>query len=480
MVTLMKRMEIQVLRRAGHSIDEVAEFADVSRRTVIRVGGEAPVSGLDDAGERERRGIGRPSKAEPFREFVVKLLAAEPELMSLELLRRARLTGYAGGKTALYDLIASVRPKESRLLVRFEGLPGEFAQHDFGEVDVRFLNGSVKRIHFFASKLKWSRYPEVTLVPNQQVETLCRTLVRHYEKFGGVPLLSVFDRPATIAHAWKKDGTVTEWNRTFSQVMLELGVGVELCWPARGQEKGAVENLVKWVKGSFFKQRRFLDDEDVQQQLAQWHVEIQTNVPCRETGVTPAERMVAERPRLRPVKVSSENLALRYPVFVGPTAFVLHDTRLYSMPPGALNTPGTLFLYRDRVRIIAGKHEAEHRRLMEPRTKSVLPDHRAAHVAGVSGQRGRRYLKRQQILDVGDPALWYLTEITHRRPRDWIGEVDRLHELLQQYGPEPLRTAFDRAVTAATFGAEYVAHYLQPPAAAARSTPRPAPAELPR
>lgn len=467
MVTLMKRMEIQVLRRAGHSIDEVAEFADVSRRTVIRVGGETPVSGLDDPGERERRGIGRPSKAELFREFVVKLLDAEPDLMSLEVLRRARLNGYAGGKTALYDMIASVRPKESRLLVRFEGLPGEFAQHDFGEVDVRFLHGTVKRTHFFASKLKWSRHPEVTLVPNQQVETLCRTLVRHYEKFGGVPLLSVFDRPATIAHAWKKDGTVTEWNRTFSQVMLELGVGVELCWPARGQEKGAVENLVKWVKGSFFKQRRFLDDEDLQQQLAEWHVEIQTNVPCRETGVTPAERMGAERKRLRPVKVSSENLALRYPVFVGPTAFVLHDTRLYSMPPGALNTPGTLFLYRDRVRIIAGKYEAEHRRLMEPHTKSVLPDHRAAHVAGVSGQRGKRYLKRQQILDVGDPALWYLTEITHRRPRDWIGEVDRLHELLQAYGPEPLRTAFDRAVTTATFGAEYVAHYLRLPEVAA-------------
>ena len=283
------------------------------------------------------------------------------------------------------------------------------------------FNGTVKRVHFFASKLKWSRWPEVTIVPNQQTETLCRALVAHYEKFGGVPLLSVFDRPTTIEHEWKKDGTVTQWNQTFAQVMLELGVAIELCWPARGQEKGAVENLVKWVKGSFFKQRRFMDDEDMLQQLAEWHVEIQTKVSCRETGVTPEARMAEERKRLRPVKVSSENLALRIQVFVGPTAFALHDTRLYSMPPGALNMPGTLFLFRDRVRIVAGKHVAEHPRLVEPHTKSVLPDHRTEHVAAVSGTRGKRYLKRQQILDIGDPALWYLTEITHRRPRDWIG-----------------------------------------------------------
>lgn len=237
MVTLMTRHAVQVLRNAGHIQAEVARLTGVGVRSIRRIEDEASVSGTDDAAEREKRGIGRPNKAEPFREFVLNLLTAEPELMSLEVLRRTRVKGYAGGKTALYDLIARVRPKDSRLLVRFEGLPGEFAQHDFGEVDVRFLSGSVKRIHFFASKLKWSRWPLVTIVPNQQVETLCRTLVAHYEQFGGVPLLSVFDRPATIAHAWKKDGTVTQWNQTFAQVMLELGVGVELCWPARGQEK---------------------------------------------------------------------------------------------------------------------------------------------------------------------------------------------------------------------------------------------------
>ena len=30
--------------------------------------------------------------------------------------------------------------------------------------------------------------------------------------------------------------------------------------------------------------------------------------------------------------------------------------------------------------------------------------------------------------------LRYLTEIVHRRPREWLGEVDRLHAMLQSHG----------------------------------------------
>src|SRR5205823_3135637 len=77
---------------------------------------------------------------------------------SVEVLRRVRQVGYAGGKSALYGLVASLRPKEVKPLVRFEGLPGEFSQHDFGQVDVEFRDGSVRRIRFFASRLKYSRW----------------------------------------------------------------------------------------------------------------------------------------------------------------------------------------------------------------------------------------------------------------------------------------------------------------------------------
>ena len=225
-----------------------------------------------------------------------------------------------------------------------------------------------------------------------------RTLVDHLAAFGGVPLVAVFARPKTVALKWGRDGVVTEWNPTFAGVALDLGIGVEVCWPYRPQEKGSVENLVGWVKGSFFKQRRFLDREGLeQQQLREWLAEANTVRPSRATGVPPATRLGEERARLRPLKIAPADLALRMPVSVGPTGVVIHDGHPYSMPPAAIGVPGTLSLYRDRVRVVAGRFGAEHVRQFAPGASSILPEHRAQRVAAVSGQRARRYLQRQHL-----------------------------------------------------------------------------------
>jgi transposase len=459
-IDLLKRHAIQVLRGAGHTLDEIATLVAVGKRSVQRVVDETMITQIDTAQERRRRRIGRPAKAEVYRERVRAWLKEEPTLLSLELFRRAKLAGYTGRKSAFYALVRAVRPTSPRPVVRFEGLPGEFTQHDFGQVLVRFLNGTERRVHFFASRLKYSRWVEVTLVPNEQAETLARTLVAHFLALGGLPLLAVFDRPKTVALTWDKTGTVTEWNPIFAGVVLDLGLGVELCWPHAPEQKGAIENLIGWVKGSFFKQRRFVDEEDLRAQLQEWLVEVNTQRPSRATGVVPAVRRAEELPRLRPLKVTPDALALRLPIVVGVTGYVGHDTHRYSMPPDAIGFSGTLYLYRTCVRIVAGRFEATHPRLVVPHATSTLPAHRAEMVAAISGKRGQRYLKRQHLLELGEPAWTYLTELTHRRPRLAGHDVDCLHALLQERGPTALRAALVHSLEAQVFGAEYVAHYL--------------------
>ena len=74
--------------------------------------------------------------------MVVQALTDDPTLRSVELLHRARLAGYTGGKSALYVLAQTLRARTVTPLVRFEGLPAEFSQHDFGEVIVRYQDGT--------------------------------------------------------------------------------------------------------------------------------------------------------------------------------------------------------------------------------------------------------------------------------------------------------------------------------------------------
>ena len=70
MIPQMKRYEIQILLKAGHTQEDAVRIAAVSLRTVSRVAAEPAVQQVEDRGERGRRRIGRPRAAELFRALV--------------------------------------------------------------------------------------------------------------------------------------------------------------------------------------------------------------------------------------------------------------------------------------------------------------------------------------------------------------------------------------------------------------------------
>jgi transposase len=104
-------------------------------------------------------------------------------------------------------------------------------------VDVEYVDGATQRIRFLASRLKYSRTIRVSLVPDETTETLIRAFAEHLQSWGGAPLVSVFDRPKAVALKWGRDGVVTEWNPSFAYAVLELGVGVDVCWPIGPKKK---------------------------------------------------------------------------------------------------------------------------------------------------------------------------------------------------------------------------------------------------
>jgi transposase len=457
----LKRHEVQIMKRAGFTNGRIAGASGVSKRTVQRILGEVAVAEeAEAAGGARSRVLGRPSKAATFHGEIEAMLEGEPELPTVEVLHRLRGRGYDGGKSAVYDLVAKIRVKPPPPpLVRFEGLAGEFSQHDFGQVDVSYRDGTSERIHFFASRLKYSRWSEVRIVADERVESLVRALLSSFEAFGGVPLVAVFDNPKTIVLS--RVHSKIEWNVTFGQVALDYRFAPELCTPRCANQKGSVENLVGFVKRSFFKIRRFHDRADLEFQLAEWHREVNEERPSRATAVTPAERMVAERERLRPLSQPPQDYALRFPVIVGPTAMVHFQGQDYSMPPASIGFPATLHLFQDQVRIVARQYASEHPRLRDKGAKSVLPEHRAKALAKVSGHRAKLYYKRQQLLDLGADAETMLTEIVHRHPKTWPGEVELLFDLLDKFGDESMACALKLAVNRKLFGAYYVTGILE-------------------
>lgn len=459
MIRMIDRHAVHEMFKAKRSTKEIAIHFGVTRRTIQRIVKEPPVENADDREARRRRGVGRPGLAEPLRLRLRDLLVQDPEAPPLEYLRQLREQGVRLGESTFYRLYRIERAKlPAALMVRFEGVAGEFAQFDFGQSDVRLLDGRKARIHFAAYRLKYSRWVWVVIVPDERVESLVRALLLCFEHSGGVPLRVVFDNPKTVVIGREADKRPI-WNQTLAQVAIDYGFTIELCTPRSPEQKGAVENLVGWVKKSFFRARRFADvAHDLPRQLLEWLTISNDERPSRATKEIPAHRLTAERARMKPLAVPPAEYGLRFAVHIGPTALVEFQGIRYAMPAGACGIPATLHLYPDRVRIITGggRFEATHPRFPRVGTTSYLEGQRAEQLAAVAGARKRLYFMRERILELGPIGESYLTELIHARPLTWKGDVERLFMLLEEMGDTRFQRVLQRALFQRLYGSEYV------------------------
>ena len=469
---MLDRHAVQALLQAGHAPRQIAHQLGISRRTVQRIANEPPVDTVDDAAARAARGIGRPGLPIAVEAQVRAWLTEDPLCPPGEVPRRLLEAQTPLGLSTIYRLLGAGRPTlPTEVMVRFEGVAGEFAQFDFGVADVRMTadtpTGTApsarvrRRLHFAAYRLKWSRFLPVVLVPNERVEALVRALLASFAAGGGVPLRVVFDNPTTVVR--RREAGRPVWNATLAQAMLDYGCGVELCTPYAPEQKGSVENLVGFVKRAFFGARQFQNlEHDLPAQLADWLVYANTVRPSRATGVPPVARLATEQARVHALAIAPDDYGLHVPVTVGPTAMVTYPGVRYAMPAKACGLPATLHLYPTRVRIVCagGKHEAVHPRFPMLGTVSYLTGQRAQHLAAVYGERKRLYFMRERLVELGPIGEAYVTELVHQRPHTWKGCIARLFAVLEEIGDARFRLVLQRALMQRLIGAEYLERVL--------------------
>ena len=70
----------------------------------------------------QRRGVGRPSVVIRYTPQLARWLGENPDLSGAEILRRLRLCGYRGGKSALYELVRRLRARQAATVTATEFL----------------------------------------------------------------------------------------------------------------------------------------------------------------------------------------------------------------------------------------------------------------------------------------------------------------------------------------------------------------------
>jgi transposase len=415
---------------------------------------------------RERPGPGRPSQLAPaLRQQIDALLAAEPAMKGAELLRRLRSEhAYRAGKDPVYRYLKQHRPPSPppAPVVRFEGVAGEFAQHDFGELTVSYTDGTSERLTFYAGRLKYSRALHVCRVEGESAEAFIRGMESFARALGGLPLINVIDNTKAAVITRHKDPATgaerIQYQEQFASFLQEVGVFAEPTAPYSGNQKGSVENLVKFLKGAFLLARSFRNRADLLLQLADWLQYTNQERPCDATGQVPAVRLAAERPHLRPLPFGEAGYGLAYPAKVGRDARVRCRGYASSTPASWIGRPVVVRVHPEQVVLHFLKERVVHPRHPENGRYSLLPQHREALFVK---PRGEIMAKRQILMDLAPAAERFFTELVHRRPQTWRGhDLPVVWTLFQQHGAARLTAAFAHCLAQGAIGGEYLSAWL--------------------
>jgi Mu transposase, C-terminal domain len=252
------------------------------------------------------------------------------------------------------------------------------------------------------------------------------------------------------------------WNPAYQKLAVEFTFHPEACAPASGNQKGAVENLVKYVKGNFIAGRTFHDDADLAEQCTQWLSHVNTERPSDATGQEPVVRLVEEQATFSALPATAQDYGFFDCVVVSREGLVAIQTNRYSVPAHLIGRALTARIHATRIELFSD-HElvATHVRSREQYARIITPSHFEA--AERSKPRGRVMVYRDWLCDLAPAVSSYVRALCHKRRADMKEQLLALYDLAQESGSADFVAALELAAEQQMYGVEYVRAILAPP-----------------
>jgi transposase len=283
-------MQIKFLAQEGVPKARIAERFGISRQTVY--------NHLKRTGPFPRPRPRRGSKVDPFKKYIRARLESF-DLPGTVLFNELKARGYRGGLTILREFVRPLKEEfVRRVTERFETLPGQQAQIDWGECGMITVGGERKKLYVFVMVLGYSRMMYARFTTSSRLPVLLACLTRAFGVLG-IPREILVDNMKQAVEQHDVTTGVVRWNKQFLDFAEHHGflpVASPPYWP---RVKGKVERGVGYIKTSFLEGRSFSDLDDLNRQLGVW---LDTVANVRTHGTTrerPVDRQARELPYLR-------------------------------------------------------------------------------------------------------------------------------------------------------------------------------------
>ena len=364
--------------------------------------------------------------------------------------------GYRGGYTIVKDYVRARKIGGQEMFVPLTHAPGE-AQADFGEAVV-VMAGIEQAAHFLAFDLPHSDDGFVQAFPAETTEAFLEGHVRAFTYFGAVPTRILYDNTRLAVVRILGDGE-RQKTRAFSELQSHYLFAEKFGRPAKGNDKGKIENLVGYARRNFMVPIPH---------AASWEeLNAQLEVACRERRQrrlrghteTIAERFERDRAAMLPLPPVAYEACEKINARVSSLSLVRYRTNDYSVPTQYGHRQVLVKGYVHRVEIVCGSEViARHERTYERETAVYDPLHYLALLEHKSRALDQAAPLAGWQLPDGFAHLRHLLEA--RLKKHASREYIQVLRLLETFAVEEVTAAVADALRLGTISFDAVRHLV--------------------
>lgn len=411
----------------------------------------------------------RTSKLDPYKPRIKAWLEAH-DLSAQQILQRLREEGLHIGYTVVREYVQRVRPKPVKAFLSLHFCPGECLQVDWGSWGLIPIGSTRRRLSFFVAVLCYSRmlYVEFTLGQSQEHFLSCHE--NAFRFFKGVPESVMVDncKTAVLSHPL---GQPAQFNPRYLDFANHHGFKIRACGVRRANEKGRVENAVKFVQGNLLRGLELPPWAALNPATRHW-LETIANVRLHgHTHQTPLTLFEVEQSKLKPLSALPYDVATVRPLPVNSRFRVIFETNRYSVPAHLAGTTLVVKTYPERL-LFHHQNQcvAEHPRSYDRHRDFEHPDHVQPLLA--QRQKAREQQQVHRFLSLCPQAPDYYEQLQQRR-LNARHHVQKILALVEIYGADRVTRALQDAHQYQAYSCEYVANILEQ-----RQRPLPEPGAL--
>jgi len=302
MLKLEALMDIRSLAKQGYSIRSIARMTGLHRRTVKKY--------LEDGILPTYKVVSRYSKINDYKGLVDGWLSQQ-DYQATRIHELLLAQGFKGSYATTQRYVQTLKEKRDHVAyVRFETLPGQQAQVDFGDFQIEYADGSKTTVYCFIMVMGFSRKMYIEFIDRC---TMANFLVCHQKAFfyfGGIPAEIVYDNMKNVVI--KKLLGVVEWNPTFSAFCAHYSFKPVTTPAYSPWVKGKIERPIQYVRERFWRGYVFTDLVQTNKDILNW---ISTVADERTHGTTHEkinDRFARERPSLGLLPLSVYDISEKY------------------------------------------------------------------------------------------------------------------------------------------------------------------------